>query len=81
MFLLAHGGSNRQASRTIALMEHATGLDFRGAYTYASGEAVASVGLWFFPGLLKTLNRVGNMGGTIKGNRYEASYVADLSYQ
>jgi len=81
LFLLVHGGTGSQLSRTIAVMEHASGLDFRGAYTYASGEGTASVRLWFFPGLLKIMGRYGNLGGTVKGNRYEATYVADSSYQ
>ncbi|XID93069.1 hypothetical protein ACF3MZ_00570 [Paenibacillaceae bacterium WGS1546] len=80
LFMLAHGGSGSHASRMIAVMEHASGLDFRGAYTYASGEGTASVSLWFFPGLLRAVDRVGNMGGTVKGNRYEATYTADSSY-
>ncbi|TVX98222.1 hypothetical protein [Cohnella terricola] len=81
LFLLIHGGTGSQMSRTIAVMEHASGLDFSGAYTYASGEGTASVRLWFFPGLLKIMGRFGNLGGTVKGNRYEATYVADSSYQ
>jgi hypothetical protein len=80
LFLLAQAGSGSHTARMIAVMEHASGLDFRSAYTYSSGEATASVRLWFFPGLLKTLNRIGDMGGTVKGNRYETTYAADYSY-
>ncbi|MFB9279695.1 hypothetical protein [Cohnella cellulosilytica] len=80
LFLLLHGGGANPTARTIAVMEHASGLDFRGAYTYASGEGTASIRLWFFPGLLKVMGKVGNLGGTIKGNRYEATYIADHSY-
>jgi len=80
LFLLLHGGGSNPTARAIAVMEHASGLDFRGAYTYASGEGTASVRLWFFPGLLKALARVGDLGGSIKGNRYEATYTADHSY-
>jgi len=80
LFLLLHGGGANPTARAIAVMEHASGLDFRGAYTYASGEGTASVRLWFFPGLLKALARVGDLGGSIKGNRYEATYTADHSY-
>jgi hypothetical protein len=81
LFLLMHGGSTKQIARTIAIMERASGLDFSGAYTYASAEGTASVKLWFFPGLLKGLGRAGNLGGTVKGNRYEATYIADSAYQ
>jgi hypothetical protein len=81
LFSLSHGGSANQMARTIAVMEHASGLSFSGAYTYASGEGSASVRLWFFPGLLKVMGRYGNLGGTVKGSRYEATYTADSSYQ
>ncbi|MCD9024028.1 hypothetical protein [Cohnella silvisoli] len=81
LFMLTHGGSANHLARMIAVMEHASGLSFRGAYTYASGEGTASVKLWFFPGLLKVMERYGNLGGTVKGNRYEATYTADSSYQ
>lgn len=81
LFLLIHGGSASHMARTIAVMEHASGISFRGAYTYASGEGTASVKLWFFPGLLKVMGKYGNLGGTVKGNRYEATYTADSSYQ
>ncbi|WP_256760702.1 hypothetical protein [Cohnella sp. WQ 127256] len=81
LFMLLHGGSRSHSARTIAVIEHASGLDFRGAYTYASGEGSASIRLWFFPGLLKVMNRFGNLGGTVKGNRYEATSIADSSYQ
>ncbi|QJD87405.1 hypothetical protein [Cohnella herbarum] len=80
LFLLLHGGSANQIARMIAVMEHASGLDYRGAYTYASAEGSASVSLWFFPGLLKAMGRFGNLGGTVKGNRYETTYTADSSY-
>jgi hypothetical protein len=81
LFLLAHGGSANQTARMIAVMEHASGVSFIGAYTYASSEGKASLKLWFFPGLLKVMGRYGDLGGTVKGNRYEAVYVADSSYQ
>jgi hypothetical protein len=81
LFLLAHGGTANQTGRMIAVMERASGVSFNGAYTYASGEGKASLKLWFFPGLLKVMGRYGDLGGTVKGNRYEAAYVADSSYQ
>ncbi|WP_373230178.1 hypothetical protein [Cohnella sp.] len=81
LFLLVHGGSANHMARTIAVMERASGLSFRGAYTYASAEGTASVKLWFFPGLLKVMGRYGDLGGTVKGSRYEATYTADSSYQ
>ncbi|BBI32071.1 hypothetical protein [Cohnella abietis] len=81
LFLLAHGGSANHQARMIAVMEHASGVSFRGAYTYESGEGTASIKLWFFPGLLKVMGRFGDLGGTVKGNRYEATYTAESSYQ
>lgn len=81
LFMLTHGGSANVMARTIALMEHASGVSFDTAYTYASGEGTATVKLWFFPGLLKVMGHYGNLGGTVKGSRYEATYTADSSYQ
>jgi hypothetical protein len=81
LFMLSHGGSANALARTIAIMEHASGVSFDGAYTYSSGEGTASVKLWFFPGLLKVMGRYGDLGGTVKGSRYEATYTADSSYQ
>ncbi|WEK55086.1 MAG: hypothetical protein P0Y55_03110 [Candidatus Cohnella colombiensis] len=80
LFLLLHGGGTGQMARMIAVMEIETGVSFDGAYTYVSGEATASIKLWFFPGLLKIFGGEGDLGGTIKGNRYEATYIADSSY-
>lgn len=80
LFLLLHGGSGAQLSRMIAVIENELGIDFERAYTYASGEGTASLRLWFMPGLLKLFGKTMNIGGTIRGNRYEASYVADDSY-
>lgn len=81
LFLLLHGGSANHSARIIAVLEHNSGLSLRGAYTYVSGEGRASVRLWFFPGLLQLLGRVGNLGGTVIGNRYESTYTAESSYQ
>ncbi|WP_164472782.1 hypothetical protein [Cohnella candidum] len=82
LFLITQGGGSAIAlSRVIAAIEYRTGLNFAEAYTYASAEGTASLKLWFFPGLLKVLGRTGQLGGTVKGNRYEATYAADHSYQ
>ncbi|TJY40924.1 hypothetical protein E5161_14505 [Cohnella pontilimi] len=81
LFLLVHGGSPGHLARSVAVMEQASGISFAKAYTYVSGEGTASLRLWFFPGLLKVMGRAGRLGGTIKGNRYEAVYTADSSYQ
>lgn len=82
LFLIAHGGGSANVlSRAIAAIEYRTGLNLAEAYTYASAEGTASLKLWFFPGLLKVLGRTGQLGGTVKGNRYEATYAAEHSYQ
>jgi hypothetical protein len=81
LFYLLHGGSPENMSRFIAVMEHRTGLALTRAYTYVSGEGIASLRLWFFPELLKWTGRTGHLGGTVKGNRYEAEFIADSSYQ
>ncbi len=81
LFLLLHGGSDNQTARMIAIIEYETGVSFQEAYTYASGEATASVKLWFFPGLTRLLGRNGSLGGSVRGDRYEATYRADMAYQ
>lgn len=81
LFLLAHAGGDRAMSRMTAVMERRSGVSFEGAYTYVSGEAALSVRLWFYPGLAKLLGRAGTLGGTVTGNRYEATFVADSAYQ
>ncbi|MFC5531627.1 hypothetical protein [Cohnella yongneupensis] len=81
LFMLLHGGSGNQMARMIAIMELETGVSFQEAYTYASGEGTASVKLWFFPGLVRMLGGSGDLGGTVRGGRYEATYSADYSYQ
>lgn len=81
LFHLLHGNTGGTLTRSIAVFEHETGLDATQTYTYASAEATASLKLWFFPGLLKQLNRTGNLGGIVKGNRYEATYTAEMGYQ
>ncbi|CAM3633524.1 hypothetical protein COLU111180_00250 [Cohnella lubricantis] len=80
IFLLLHGDSASGTARSIAVIEAATGIDLTRAYTYVSGEATASLKLWFFPGLTRLLGRTGNWGGVVKDGRYEAVYQADDSY-
>ena len=81
LFMLMHGGTAGAMSRCIAVFESDTGLDATQAYTYGRAEATASMKLWFFPRLLKLLQRTGNLGGSVKGNRYEATYTAEMGYQ
>lgn len=80
VFLVLHGESASRTARSIAVIEAATGISFEGAYTYVSGEATASLGLWFFPGIAKLLGQAGSWGGVVKGGRYEVVYQAEDSY-
>jgi len=81
LFLLLHGGSEKHWARMTAIMEQESGLSFERLYTYVSGQGTASITLWFFPGLVKTLGLSGRWGGTVNGERYEATYQADDAYQ
>ncbi|MBB6633546.1 hypothetical protein [Cohnella thailandensis] len=81
LFLLMHGGSEKHWARMTAIMEQESGLSFERLYTYVSGQGTASITLWFFPGLVKTLGLSGRWGGTVNGERYEATYQADDAYQ
>jgi len=80
LFLLLQGESAGAAARTIAVIERNTGIDFREAFTYASGESAASIRLWFLPGVMRVLGKTGSLAGTVKGGRYEAVFAADDSY-
>lgn len=81
VFLLLHGDSASRTARSIAVTEAATGLSFERTYTYVSGEATASLRLWFFPGLTRLLERAGSWGGVVRDGRYEVTYKAEDSYQ
>jgi hypothetical protein len=81
VFYLLHGRSADTVARCIAVVESDMKLDLTRAYTYVRAEGTASLKLWFFPGLLKLLNRSEQWGGIVKGNRYEATYTADFAYQ
>lgn len=81
LFLLLHGDSAAALARVIALIELNTGIAADRAYTYASGEGSASLRLWFFPGIIKALGVAGGWGGQVAGNRYVATYSADMGYQ
>jgi len=80
LFLLLHGSSAGMVARSIAVMETVTGLAFERLYTYVSGEATASLRLWFFPGIVKAIGRTGNWGGKVTGDRYEVTLQADDAY-
>jgi len=81
LFLLLHGDSAATLARVIALIELNTGIAAERAFTYASGEGTATLRLWFFPGVVKRLGVTGGWGGQVAGNRYVATYTADLGYQ
>ena len=81
LFLLLHGDSAAALARVIALIELNTGIAADQAYTYVSGEGSASLGLWFFPGIVNMLGASGGWKGQVAGNRYVATYSADLGYQ
>jgi hypothetical protein len=81
LFYLLHGDAPPLLSRMIAVMEQETGLKLSEAYTYTEAEGTASLRLWFMPGLMKVLGRTGQLGGSVRGNRYEAEFASDSSYQ
>lgn len=81
LFYLLQGGSAGQIARMIAVIERNTGLTLQKAYTYVSGTGRATLRLWFFPGVAGALGKIGQMGGEVAGNRYEAEFTADDAYQ
>ena len=80
LFMLLHGGDAGRLSRMIAVIERNTGTDLSRTPAGVSGEVRASVNLWFLPGLMRTINRLGVLEGKVAGNRYETSETIGWSY-
>ena len=80
VFLLLHGSEERRVLRTIAVIEQNTGLTLAKISLERTGEATASVNLWFLPGLTKSFTRFDILKGKVKGSRYETTKTIGSSY-
>ncbi|SMF73874.1 hypothetical protein SAMN05661091_1015 [Paenibacillus uliginis N3/975] len=81
MFLFIHSNNEKKMSRMLALIRLNTGVNPADRGTYASGEIVTGIRLWFLPGITKALGSVFDSGtDQVEGNRYVVTRNADFSY-
>lgn len=81
MFLFAHSNNDKKMSRMLALIRFNTGVNPIDRGTYASGEIVTEMRLWFLPGITKAIGSAfGNGTDQVEGNRYLITRKADFSY-
>lgn len=80
LFMLLHGGGERQLSRMLALIQLNTGIDPAKKYTYASSEVKFGTRLWFLPGVIKAVEYTGGLAGDVSGSTYYREVRADFAY-
>lgn len=81
MFLFIHSNNEKKMSRMLALIRLNTGVNPADRGTYASGEIVTGIRLWFLPGIAKAIGSVTRDGtDQVEGNRYLITRRADFSY-
>jgi len=81
LFMLMHGGNERtRLSRIAAVIEQDRNITLSEVPAAVTGEAKASIKLWFIPGLLKLLGKAGVLQGKVVDGRYETSETMGLSY-
>ncbi|WP_106766707.1 TadE/TadG family type IV pilus assembly protein [Paenibacillus faecalis] len=81
MFLFIHSNNEKKMSRMLALIRLNTGVNPAERGTYASGEIVTGMRLWFLPGAAKALGTVfSSSTDRVEGNRYMVTRKADFSY-
>lgn len=81
LFALMHGaGDSASLARMIAVIEQNSGTVLSAVPSGVSGEADVSAELWFVPGLMRVLGRIGLLDGKVEGNRYETTQTIGWSY-
>lgn len=81
LFLFVHSNNDKKMSRMLALIRLNTGINPADRGTYASGEIVTGMRLWFLPGITKALGSFfGSESDQVEGNRYLITRKADFSY-
>ncbi|WP_028612161.1 TadE/TadG family type IV pilus assembly protein [Paenibacillus harenae] len=81
LFMLIHGVDDaRGLARMIAVIEQNSGAALSAVPSGVTGEAGVSIELWFVPGLMRVLGRVGLLEGKVVGNRYETTQTIGWSY-
>ncbi|KKO51207.1 hypothetical protein XI25_29745 [Paenibacillus sp. DMB20] len=81
VFLFVHSNNEKKMSRMLALIRLNTGVNPAERGTYAAGEIVMGMRLWFLPGITKALGTVlGSGADRVEGGRYMVTRKADFSY-
>ncbi|MBD2867772.1 hypothetical protein [Paenibacillus arenilitoris] len=80
LFMLIRGSSPARMARMIAVIEQNSGTALSATPSGVTGEAEVSTELWFIPGLMGALGRLGLLEGKVVGNRYETSQTIGWSY-
>ncbi|MHA0857199.1 TadE/TadG family type IV pilus assembly protein [Paenibacillus sp. CMAA1364] len=81
MFLFIHSNDENKMSRMLALIRFNTGINPSERATYASGEVVFGMKLWFLPGVMRMIGSTASDEDQVEGNRYYATKKADYSYE
>lgn len=81
LFMLLHGGAEeKRLARMVAVIEQNTDLRLASVPAGVTGEATASMKLWFLPGVMSMLGRFDLLQGKVVGNRYETTQTVGWSY-
>lgn len=81
LFMLLHGGAEeKRLARMIAVIEQNTDLTLASVPVGVTGEARASMKLWFLPGAMSLLGRFDLLQGKVVGSRYETTQTVGWSY-
>ncbi len=80
LIFLFHNGDDTKLSRIQALIHFNTDKNLTRVPTYIDGEITTSINLWFIPGVMRALNIIGVLDGTVEGNRYRITRRAVMAY-
>ena len=82
LFMLVHGGSDNPAklARMIAVIEHNGGVTLSKVPIAVTGEVKAGADLWFLPGMMELLGRIGLLQGKVVEGPYETTQTMGWSY-
>lgn len=81
LFILMHGaGDKASMARMIAVIEQNNSVVLSAVPSGVTGEAHVSMELWFVPGLIRVIGKLGLLEGKVVGNRYETTQTIGGSY-
>lgn len=79
LFLFAHAKGAR-FERLMAVLDDGTGADLVEKTTYITGQATASIKLWFLPQVAEVLGRSNIINGRVEGNKFIIEKEVHYSY-